>query len=124
MQTLDKAGCLSAVEAGGYQRKVGARFKKNNDYADIFFKQKFTEGPGYAYHVKRADFDLLLANYARAKGAEIYYRHTVTAITARCNHCHIDFVDEQDGVGRLKPVYSVILPTISLLIHRTAGTKP
>lgn len=101
LQTLEKAGCLAAVETCGYQRKAGARFKENDTYADIIFNQKFSEGPGYAYHVKRADFDKLLADCAVEKGAEIYYQHTVTAINAACNNSRIDFVDEAGEAGRL-----------------------
>lgn len=101
LQTLENAGCLSAVAACGYQRKAGARFKENDHYADIIFNQKFSDGPGYAYHVKRADFDLLLADCAVEKGADIHYQHTVTAITAACNHSRIDFVDNVGKVGQL-----------------------
>ncbi len=102
LKTLEKAGCLEAVKACGFQYKSGATFKLGRHYANIIFEKKFTDGPGHAYHVERAKFDLLLADCSIKQGAEIRYQHTVTAVKTKLNDCHIDFTDEKDQAHRLR----------------------
>lgn len=93
LQTLEKAGCLDAVKAHGFQLKSGATFKQGEHYADIVFNQKFSDGPGTAFHVERAAFDKILADCAIEQGAEVYYEHSVTAVSAKLGDCRLDVTD-------------------------------
>lgn len=101
LQTLEKAGLLDTVEQYGFQMKRGARFKLNDRISDIVFAEKFSAGPGYAYHVKRADFDLLLAEGAVKQGAVLHYRHTVTKVSAKFDDCTVDFLDANNQAGQI-----------------------
>lgn len=96
LQVLEKAGCLDAVEATGFQVKTGATFKQGSQLADIVFDEKFSVGPGYAYHVERSQFDLLLVNEAKKQGANVLFGATVTAINAKLNDCVVTYQDETD----------------------------
>lgn len=101
LKTLEKAGCLEAVKAKGFQEKTGATFKLNRQYADIVFSDKFSQGPGTAFHVQRSVFDQTLADCAIAQGAQVYYEHTVTAVQAKCNDCHITYRDDLGEAHKL-----------------------
>src|SRR5476649_617273 len=80
MQYLEEAGMLRTVVEAGFQFKNGAAFMRNDCYTDFDFRDKFSEGWGTTYQVQRAQFDKVLADAAARMGAEIRYRHEVTAI--------------------------------------------
>ena len=48
--------------------------------SDFLFEDQYTKGWTYTYQVKRADFDLTLANVAIEQGADLEYNATVTAV--------------------------------------------
>jgi flavin-dependent dehydrogenase len=68
---LDVLGALEEVEAFGFQRKTGQTFCWNPK--DPCWELNFhdLERFNYTYFVTRADFDAILLNTARAKGAEV-----------------------------------------------------
>jgi flavin-dependent dehydrogenase len=80
MEYLEQAGMLRAVVEAGFQFKNGAAFMRNGCYTDFDFRDKHGEGWGTTYQVQRADFDHLLAREAERFGAEIRFRHEVTAV--------------------------------------------
>ncbi|WP_440876499.1 NAD(P)/FAD-dependent oxidoreductase [Thalassotalea sp. PLHSN55] len=84
MAFLSDAGLVDAVHSGAekfaFQFKNGAAFSKQGQETFFDFTQKFSEGPGTTYQVKRADFDNLLAQGAQDKGVEIRYGHQVLAV--------------------------------------------
>jgi len=80
MQYLEQAGMLQAIVEAGFQFKNGAAFMRNGCYTDFDFRDKHSNGWGTTYQVQRADFDHVLAREAERFGAEIRYRHEVTAI--------------------------------------------
>lgn len=84
MVFLQEAGLLEAVLANadkhGFNYKNGAAFLKGEQRADYDFREKFSEGPGTTFQVRRAEFDLVLADAAAAQGAEIRYGHEVVAV--------------------------------------------
>ena len=79
MEYLEAAGMLRDVVEAGFQHKNGAAFAWGERYTDIDFRDKFTPGWATTYQVPRAAFDKVLADAAARQGAEIRYRHTVTA---------------------------------------------
>lgn len=83
MVYLEQAGLLDALHENaaslGFQFKNGAAFQRSGEHASINFTEKFSQGPGTTYQVKRADFDKCLADGAQQQGAEIRYQHTVVA---------------------------------------------
>lgn len=80
MEYLEQAGMLRAVVEAGFQFKNGAAFMCDGQYTEFDFRDKHSEGWGTTYQVQRATFDHILANEAQRFGAQIRFRHEVTAI--------------------------------------------
>jgi flavin-dependent dehydrogenase len=80
MVYLEQAGMLQAVVEQGFQFKNGASFVHRDRQTAFDFRDKHSSGWGTTYQVQRADFDHLLAREAERQGAEVRYRHTVTAV--------------------------------------------
>ena len=80
MEYIEAAGMLRDVVEAGFQHKNGAAFAWGDRYTDFDFRDKFSPGWATTYQVQRATFDKVLADAAARQGAEIRYRHTVTAV--------------------------------------------
>ena len=80
MAYIEKAGMLRAVVEAGFQYKNGAAFAHGDRRTQFDFRDKSSPGWGTTYQVQRASFDKVLADAAEKAGAEIRYRHTVTAV--------------------------------------------
>ncbi len=80
MDFLEQAGMLQAVVEHGFQFKNGASFVCGERQTAFDFRDKHSPGWGTTYQVQRADFDHLLAQQAELQGAQIRYRHSVTAV--------------------------------------------
>ena len=80
MEYIEAAGMLRDVVEAGFQYKNGAAFAWGDKYTDFDFRDKFSDGWATTYQVQRATFDKVLADAAARMGAEIRYRHEVTAI--------------------------------------------
>ena len=80
MEYIEAAGMLRDVVEAGFQFKNGAAFAWGDKYTDFDFRDKFTPGWGSTFQVQRGSFDKVLADAAERMGAEIRYRHEVTAI--------------------------------------------
>ncbi|NMM80850.1 FAD-dependent oxidoreductase [Acidovorax sp. SRB_14] len=80
MAYIEEAGMLQDVVEAGFQYKNGAAFAKGDLRTAFDFRDKFSAGWGTTYQVQRANFDKVLADAAEKVGAEIRYRHTVTAV--------------------------------------------
>ncbi len=80
MEYLEAAGLLRDVVEAGFQYKNGAAFARGDRYTAFDFRDKFSPGWATTYQVQRATFDKVLADAAARQGADIRYRHTVTAV--------------------------------------------
>ncbi len=80
MEFIEAAGMLRDVVEAGFQYKNGAAFACGDRYTDFDFRDKFSPGWGTTYQVQRADFDKVLADAAARAGAEVRFRHEVTAV--------------------------------------------
>lgn len=117
MEYIEAAGMLRAVVEAGFQFKNGAAFAWGDRYTDFDFRDKFSEGWCTTYQVQRGTFDKVLADAAARMGADIRYRHEVTAVdldaerprvTARDadgNTVEVEarFVLDASGFGRVLP---------------------
>lgn len=72
---------IENADSLGFQFKNGAAFERNGQRTFFDFTDKFSEGPGTTYQVRRADFDKLLADGAAKQGVPIRYQHTVEQIS-------------------------------------------
>jgi flavin-dependent dehydrogenase len=117
MEYIEAAGMLRDVVEAGFQFKNGAAFAWNGRYTDFDFREKFSPGWGTTYQVQRASFDKVLADAAARMGAEVRYRHEVTAIDlegaqprvsvrdaeGHCYEVEARFVLDASGFGRTLP---------------------
>ncbi len=80
MTYIEEAGMLQDVVEAGFQFKNGASFSWRGKMSDFDFRDKFSKGWGTTYQVQRARFDQVLANAAQRMGADVRFRHEVTAV--------------------------------------------
>lgn len=81
MEYLEAAGLLRDVVEAGFQHKNGASFAWGERETAFDFRHKFSPGWGTTYQVQRAHFDQVLADGAARMGAEVRYRHELTALS-------------------------------------------
>jgi flavin-dependent dehydrogenase len=79
MGLLEEAGLLQAVVEGGFQHKNGAAFVRGERRTEFDFREKSSPGWGSTYQVQRGAFDKVLADAVESRGAQIRYRHEITA---------------------------------------------
>ncbi|WP_308021216.1 NAD(P)/FAD-dependent oxidoreductase [Neisseria bergeri] len=118
MEMLEEAGFADAVRAEpGFQSKNGAAFSWGSRYTEFDFTDKFSDGPGTTYQVRRAVFDKILIGEAAKQGVEVRFGHGVTAFDnsgdfARLNietdtgkryELTAKFVLDASGYGRVLP---------------------
>lgn len=81
---VEEAGMLPAVEAAGFQTKIGAAFAWGERYTDFDFRDTYSDvrsGGRSTFQVQRGPFDKILADDATRQGVEIRYGQRVTAVT-------------------------------------------
>ncbi len=117
MEYIEAAGMLQAVVEAGFQYKNGAAFARGDKHTIFDFRNKFSKGWGTTYQVQRADFDKVLADCAEKAGAEVRYRHEVTAINVESDkpivtvkspdgeiyQVQAQFLLDASGFGRILP---------------------
>ena len=98
MVFLEEAGLLDTVrehvESRGFQFKNGAAFLCGQKRSHYNFTEKFTDGPGTTWQVRRADFDHLLAQQAQQYGADVRFGHEVIAVNVASEQPILTVFDE------------------------------
>jgi flavin-dependent dehydrogenase len=81
MPVLEDFGLVEACRKAGFVEKTGATFiwGKTREPWDIRFAESQFLPSGFAFHVERSIFDQILLDNARALGAEVRMRATVTS---------------------------------------------
>lgn len=106
MVFLEEAGLLETVrdhvEEYAFQHKNGAAFLKGKQRSFYDFREKFTDGPGTTWQVRRAHFDHLLASQAEKMGAEIRFGHEVTAVDVDVEHPILTVKNEQNETYQIQ----------------------
>lgn len=118
MEMLEEAGMAEAVAAEpSFQFKNGAAFTWGSRYTYFDFTDKFSDGPGTTFQVRRAVFDKILIDEAAKQGVEVRFGHGVTAFDNSGSEAvlsvetdsgeHYDltakFVLDASGYGRVLP---------------------
>ncbi len=89
MPILEELGALEKVRAIGVL-KLGADFPTGVDsYQTFHFRRALCDSPGYAFQVRREEFDQLLFEHARENGVDARDRTKVESV-------------ETDGIGRVR----------------------
>ena len=106
MVFLEEAGLLDTVrehvETYAFQYKNGAAFLKGSQRSHYDFREKFSDGPGTTWQVRRANFDHLLASQAEKMGAEIRFGHEVTAVDVETAHPILTVKNEQNELYQIQ----------------------
>lgn len=106
MVFLEEAGLLDTVrehvEECAFQFKNGAAFLKGKKRSFYDFTQKFSEGPGTTWQVRRASFDHLLAQQAEKMGTDIRFGHEVLAVNVDGEQPVLDVKTEQGETYQIK----------------------
>ena len=106
MVFLEEAGLLDTirdhVDEYAFQYKNGASFLKGSQRSYYDFREKFTDGPGTTWQVRRAHFDHLLALQAEKMGADIRFGHEVTAVNVDVEHPILTVKNEQNEVYQIQ----------------------
>ncbi len=123
MVFLEEAGLLDTVrdhvDEYAFQFKNGAAFLRGQQRSFYNFTEKFTDGPGTTWQVRRAHFDHLLAIEAEKKGADLRFGHEVIAVDVESEQPMLTVKDEQgqqyqiqakflldaSGFGRILPKF-------------------
>ncbi|OTG96196.1 NAD(P)/FAD-dependent oxidoreductase [Acinetobacter sp. ANC 3832] len=123
MVFLEEAGLLDTVrdhvDEYAFQFKNGAAFLRGQQRSFYDFTEKFTDGPGTTWQVRRAHFDHLLAIEAEKKGADLRFGHEVIAVDVESEQPILTVKDEQgqqyqiqakflldaSGFGRILPKF-------------------
>ncbi|GAC17083.1 NAD(P)/FAD-dependent oxidoreductase [Paraglaciecola arctica] len=120
MEFVKQAGMLDALNANAekldFQFKNGAAFYRKGERSEFNFENKFSDGPGTTFQVKRAAFDKLLADEASKLGADIRYQQSVEEVVTHeegatlkittaddSYHLKTRFVLDASGFGRVLP---------------------
>jgi len=106
MVFLEEAGLLDTVREHvgefAFQFKNGAAFLRGKQRSFYDFTQKFTDGPGTTWQVRRANFDHLLAQQAEKQGAEIRFGHEVVDVDVTPEQPILTVKDEQQNVYQIQ----------------------
>ena len=106
MVFLEEAGLLDTVREHvgefAFQFKNGAAFLRGKQRSFYDFTQKFSEGPGTTWQVRRANFDHLLAQQAEKQGAEIRFGHEVIDVDVAPEYPVLTVKDEQQNVYQIQ----------------------
>ena len=73
-------GLREELDNYGFEKKYGARWKMKKDLPEA--RTNFRSNPiyNYSYHVVRSEFDELLLNFSKKKGATVFQETTITEI--------------------------------------------
>ena len=106
MVFLEEAGLLDAVRQHvgefAFQFKNGAAFLRGKQRSFYDFTEKFSDGPGTTWQVRRAHFDHLLAQQAEQYGAEIRFGHEVINVDVESTQPILTVKDEQAQVYQIQ----------------------
>lgn len=81
MEALEEAGFIEMLKQQGFQEKFGAKFVNcESGLTDFNFSEQFTKGWSWTWQVRRADFDLALANEVQKMGVPVEFETAVTGI--------------------------------------------
>lgn len=106
MVFLEEAGLLDTIREHvgefAFQFKNGAAFLRGKQRSFYDFTQKFSEGPGTTWQVRRANFDHLLAQQAEKQGAEIRFGHEVVDVDVASDQPILTVKDDQQNVYQIQ----------------------
>lgn len=118
MDHFYEAGLFHALDRQKFEKKLGARFIREDEICVFDFSNKFTEdGWNWTWQVPRADFDNTLAQETIRKGVDLEFEtevlevkfegsNSITTVKDRegnIKEIHAKFIIDSSGYGRVLP---------------------
>ncbi len=117
MDHFDEAGFFPALDAMGFEKKLGARFIRGKEICVFDFSDKFSKGWDWTWQVPRADFDNVLANEVVKMGIDLEFESEVIEVRfegsnsittvkdkeGNLKEIHAKFIIDSSGYGRVLP---------------------
>lgn len=107
MDNFEEAGLLDCLKAGGFQKKFGARFIREEKTAEFDFSKKFGEGWDWTWQVPRADFDHLLAKEIEKKGVDILFECEVTNVEFNGSQSQTIIKDKKGELSQIEAAFII-----------------
>lgn len=117
MDHFDEAGLFPALDAIGFEKKLGARFIRGEEICLFDFSDKYGEGWDWTWQVPRADFDNVMAQEILRKGIDLEFESEVISVEfegknsktvvkdkdGNLKEIHAKFIIDSSGYGRVLP---------------------
>lgn len=121
---FERLGVRNAIEAAGFQDKLGAHFSSSD--GRVIEALDFGElGARYrqAFEVERADFDELLLRRAARCGAQVLEEHTVVGADLGEDGCRLEILDRSRAARSLRCRWVVDASGQSSFLARSTGVR-
>ena len=102
MEHLTESGLIDAVEAKKFQKKTGAAFMRGDKRCEFLFSEQFTKGWTWTWQVKRADFDLTLAEAAKANGVDVNFECEVLNVVSNADSQITEYKDIDGNIFQIQ----------------------
>ena len=117
MDHFAEAGLFECLDAMNFEKKLGARFIRENEICVFDFSNKYGEGWDWTWQVPRADFDDTMAQEVIRKGIDLEFESEVLSVTFKGKNSitivkdkngiekeiHAKFIVDSSGYGRVLP---------------------
>lgn len=117
MDHFDEAGLFQALDAQGFEKKLGARFIRGEEICVFDFSDKFGEGWDWTWQIPRADFDNVMAEECIKKGIDLEFESEVISVEfdgknsktivkdkdGNLKEISAKFIVDSSGYGRVLP---------------------
>ncbi len=117
MDHFAEAGLFPALDAVGFEKKLGARFIRGEEICIFDFSDKYGEGWDWTWQIPRADFDNVMAQEILKKGIDLEFESEVLAVEfegknsittvkdkdGNMKQIHAKMIIDSSGYGRVLP---------------------
>lgn len=117
MDHFDEAGLFPALDAQGFEKKLGARFIRGEEICLFDFSDKYGEGWDWTWQIPRADFDNVMAQECIKKGIDLEFESEVISVEfegknsrtivkdkdGNLKEISAKFIVDSSGYGRVLP---------------------
>ena len=117
MDHFAEAGLFEALDAVGFEKKLGARFIRGEEICIFDFSNKYGKGWDWTWQVPRADFDHTMAQEVLRKGIDLEFESEVVSVAFEgkksitvvkdaagvSREIHANFIIDSSGYGRVLP---------------------
>lgn len=97
MDHFEEVGLFSALNEFGFEKKLGARFMRDDIVCHFDFSIKHSDGWDWTWQAPRADFDHILAKELIKEGVDIAFEHEVVNVEFDEDGASKTFIKDEHG---------------------------